>query len=1176
MKKKHKEAGFIYKNQLRQLFLVMKLVSFILFIGALSLSASSYSQNTKIDLDIQKTSVQDIIHSIEANSEFIFVYDEAYINSLSNRSISVHSKAIDEVFEELFQGTDVSYLIDDRQIFLYNNKDLSTLPSPKAFALLAEQPQKKEISGSVVDAKGVPIPGATVSVKGTTTGVTADTDGKFTLSIPSDAKTLVVSFIGMNTQELAIAGKSSFTVSLKEQPVQLSEIVSIGYGVYTTREKLTGSIASVQNSQLTSRGAITSNLGLLTGLAAGVRVTATTSLPGVDPSITVRSASSYNTGSGLLYVIDGVVRDQAAFQALNPEDIATLSILKDAASAAIYGMKAGNGVLLVNTKNGASGKLTINYGYSYASSNPYLLLHKLNAFDYATKMNEMNTLVGRPANDPGWFSPAELDYFKTHSYNGLDDFWSNPRSKNNNLSLSGGNEKTKYFLSASWNTTDQPTFSVNSEKYSIRTKLNSKLTDRLELDFNLSASWDKNTRPTGDMSGSGMNFGYLYTRKPITPYSQVVDGVTYPVDPIVAQVMYGQGGSSAFYNAYINPTASLKYSIPGIEGLKASVQYAYNSKFSNDKLWNVSPYYYNFITNRHITTNQFDYANANGWRYRNPQNNNTYASLTENYGKNTGYQGNYQLNYAHTFGKHNVSAFVGYEFRGTSGGAIQAYRQGFSLNSYNQINGGSSDPNNMSNSGDLNGLDGMASWIGRLDYDFAGKYILGATVRRDGSYKFAPARRWGNFPAVSAGWIVSKENFFDPIRTVVSNLKLRGSFGVTGTDNTAAFQWQNTFASGGQPIYGASVYSTLATSVVPNPNITWEKNFNYNVGLDFGFLENALTFSTEVWYNKTTDILGSRTTTTPFVVGANLPAVNYGEASAQGLEAYANYSHKIGEFTFSTGGNIAFTSNKVLLRDVSLGTRLRDNPNGHPMDRNLVWHIQVEGSGNGVVRTGEEGERIMAEQGVGATRHLVMGVPINPGMLNAQDISGSNNTLFANTPDGGVNQNGVDDKYYVPHKYNSPRMTFGLNANIKWKGFELNMIAAGTGAFWQNVIGNFQNYYDFWPNTWNFDNINAGPSNIFGGKYSDYGLLPTAGTDKAADYYLRNMAFMRMKNISLSYMIPKSVLHKLGIQGLKFFVNMENPFMIYKMCPKYIDPESRDQTAYPILRNYSLGLNLTL
>ncbi len=1176
MKKKHKGVDFVYKNQLRQLFLVMKLVSFILFIGALSLSASSYSQKTRIDLNIQNSTVQDIIHSIESSSEFIFVYDAVYISSVSNRSISVRSKAIAEVLDQIFQGTGVSYLIDDRQIFLYNSKDLSTLTSPKAIILLAEQPQKQEVSGTVSDANGLPIPGATVSIKGTLLGTTTDNDGKFKFSLPADTKVLVFSFIGMKSQEITLIGKTNFNITLKEQAVQLNEIVTVGYGITTTREKLTGSIATVQSTELTNRGAVTSNMGLLTGLAAGVRVTSTTSLPGVDPSITVRSPSSWNQGSGVLYVIDGVVRDQAAFQALNPEDIASLSILKDAASAAIYGMKAGNGVLLVNTKTGVSGKLTVNYGFSYASSTPYLLLHKLNAYDYAKEINRTNTLVGRPANDAGWFSPAELDYFKTHSYNAYNDFWSNPRSKNHNLSLSGGNDKSKYFLSASWNTTDHPALGVNYEKYTIRTKLNSKLTNRLVLDFNLSASWDKNTRPTGDISGAGISFGYLYTRKPVTPYSQVIDGVTYPVDPIVATVMQGQGGSSAFYNFNINPQASLKYTIPGIKGLNASVQFAYNNKFSNDKLWSVSPYYYNFIMNRHIVTGQFDYANANGWRYRNPLNNNTYANLTENYSKNSGYQGNYQLNYANSFGKHNISAFAGYEFRGSTGGAIQAYRQGYSLESYNEISGGSNDPVNQTNAGDRTGQDGMTSWIGRLDYDYSGKYILGATVRRDGSYRFAPASRYGNFPAISAGWIISKESFFDPIRSVISSLKLRGSYGVTGTDNTAAWQWQDTFASGGQPTYGTTVVTALVTSVVPNPNITWERNFNYNVGVDFGFLENDLTFSAEGWYNKTTDILGNRTSTTPLVVGAKLPAVNYGEVSAQGLEVSANYNHKIGEFTFSAGGNIAFTSNKILLQDVALGTREWQNPNGHPMDRNLVWNDAINGTGTGVVRTMAEAERIMAEQGVGATRHLVMGTIVQPGMLNAQDIRGPNNTIFANSPDGGVNQNGQDDKYYVPGKYNSPRLNFGLNVNLRWKRIELNMIAAGTGAIWQNVAGNFQNYLDYWPNQWNFDNINAGPSLIYAGKYSDYGLLPTAGSGMAADYYLRNMGFMRMKNISLSYTIPNFLLHKVGIQGLKFFVNMENPFMIYKMCPKYIDPESRDQTLYPILRNYSLGLNITL
>ena len=399
----------MFKNQVRQLFLVMKLVSFILFIGALSLSASSYSQKTRIDLDIQKTSVQDIIHSIEANSEFIFVYDAVYINSISNRSISVRSKAITEVLDQLFQGTNVSYLIDDRQIFLYNNQDLSTLSSPKAILLLAEQPQKKEISGTVKDNNGIPLPGVTVVIKGTTLGTTTEADGSFTYSAPANAKTIVFSFVGMKTQEVDITGRTKFTILMKEEAVQLSEVVAVGYGIFTTREKLTGSIATIQPKLLADRGAVTTPLGLLTGLATNVRVTATTSLPGVDPGVQIREASSWKTGEGILYVIDGVVRDLVGFQALNPNDIASMSILKDAASSAIYGMKAGQGVILVTTKMGQSGKTKISYGFNYSSNTPIVLAKKQSAYDYAKTLNMYSKMLGLAPNASQWFLPNELE-----------------------------------------------------------------------------------------------------------------------------------------------------------------------------------------------------------------------------------------------------------------------------------------------------------------------------------------------------------------------------------------------------------------------------------------------------------------------------------------------------------------------------------------------------------------------------------------------------------------------------------------------------------------------------------------------------------------------------------------------------------------------------------------------
>ena len=470
----------------------------------------------------------------------------------------------------------------------------------------------------------------------------------------------------------------------------------------------------------------------------------------------------------------------------------------------------------------------------------------------------------------------------------------------------------------------------------------------------------------------------------------------------------------------------------------------------------------------------------------------------------------------------------------------------------------------------------MASWIGRLDYNYNDKYILGATVRRDGSYKFAPAKRWGNFPAASAAWIVSKEGFFDPIKSVVSSAKLRASFGVTGTDNTAAWQWQYTYAGGSQSTLGSTTFSTLTPSVIPNPNITWETNTNYNIGFDFGFLNNKLTFSPEIWYNKTSNILGTRTATTPLVVGANLPAVNYGIASAQGIEFTANYNTKIGEFNLSAGGNLAWSSNKVLQEDVALGTRAMDNPVDKPMDIVRVWGINVDRTGNGVVRTEAEAERIMAENAVGATRYTETGGQVQPGMVFATDVRGSNGTIFANSPDGNVNQNTNDDKIILKHRYNSPRMVFGINANLKWRGFEFNMIAAGTGAFWRawdrGTTSNFSEFTDFWPNAWTASNINAGPSPL----YALGGSWPGGGTDKPSVLNTFNMSFMRMKNMSLGYRIPSPLLQKLGIQGLKVYANIENPFMIYKLCPQVMDPESTEGLAYPILKNYSIGVNITL
>ncbi len=1165
---------------LRKSFLVMRLtLLFTLLSTAFAFSSNSYAQNLKLSLRLNNANVKEVLRAIEDQSEFIFFYQDQQVDLNRKVNIAVEDENITEILDQLFKGTGNVYAIRDRQIVIgKSQKELESKGVPVERVLEEIQQQTKiQISGSVQDSKGLPLPGVTVAVKGTTNGTITDGEGKFTISIPADTRSLSFSFVGLKSQEIMITGKTTLMIVMKEEAVLLSEVIAVGYGVTTTREKLSSSISSVQGKLLTDRNGATTPLGLLAGLATGVRVTARTSLPGVDPeTVQVREVSTWKGGVDVLYIIDGVVRDKVAFQTLNPNDIDNISVLKDAASAAIYGMKAGGGVLLVTTKSGESGKMKVQYGYSYSSSTPYLLQKRLNAYDYAMQMNKWHTLAGRNESSSEYYQQYELDYFKEHSYDAYNEFWTNPKSQNHNISLSGGDQKAKYFISGSLNSINQPSLGIGYDKYTILAKLESKLTDRLTLNFQMQASWDKNTRPSGGIDGGGLNFANLYTRVPTKPYYKVIDGVIYPLDADVARVMLQQGGESTFNNNAINSNASLKYRIPGIEGLFATARFSYYNNASKSKIWDVSPYYYNFVSDRHIITDNFNYASSQGWKYRAVQGNSTYASLTEQRNSSDGYQGNYQLNYSKSVGLHNISAFAGYEFRGSKGDYISAYRRGFALESYNQINGGSTDVANQSTGGDITSQDGMASWIGRLDYDFNSKYILGVTFRRDGSYKFAPDKRWGNFPAVSAAWIISKEQFFEPLQATLSSFKIRGSWGITGTDNTNAWQWMDTFSGGAQVSTGGTTFSTLSTSVVPNPYITWEKNSNYNLGADLGVLNNALTFSIEGWYKRTTDILSNRVATTPLVVGAKLPDVNYGIASAQGVELTANYQKKIGEFIFSFGGNISHSVNKLLLKDQATDLRAYDNEIDQPMNRIRVWEILVNGTGNGVIRTQAEATRIMAENAVGASRLIISGQQVQPGGVFARDIRGSNNTLFSNTPDGSTNQNTNDDKIWVDGKYSSPRLVYGLNTNIKWKGFELNMIAAGAGAYWRawdrGLTSVFGQYYNFWPNEWTPANINAGPSAL----HSILQIWAGGGTDKPSTLNLYNMAFLRMKNMSLGYTIPEKMTRKIGLQGVKFYMNIENPFMIYKMCPQSMDPESNEAVNYPILRSYSIGVNVTI
>ena len=523
MKINQSSSVFLFKIQIRKLFLIMKLVSFIMLIGALSLSASSYSQMTKIDLNIQNTNIVDILHSIENSSQFIFVYDAEFIKSVSNRSIDVKSRAINEILDKLFQGTDVAYLIDDRQVFLYDRKDLSTLSSAKALPLIVQQPSKKEISGLVKEIKGLPLPGVSVVVNGTTAGTITDADGKFRIVLPANAKTLSFSFVGMKTQEVEVDGKTSINITMVEESTSLEEVITVGYGIQK-KINLTGSVANVSGDVLTERQ--TTNVStMLEGLLPGVQVTQQNGAPGEgNNSILVRGYGTFS-GAGVnpLVLIDGVPGDM---DALNPRDIESVTVLKDAASASIYGSQAANGVILVVTKNGenSNGKLNVSYDFNYGIHSPTKLLDLVT--NSATYMAAYNTYIKNshygvdiPGNE---YTQADINEYANATNRTLypnfdwEHFMIKPAPTNAmNISISGG-KQTHFNLSLGYLNEDGTMKAFNYKRLNARLNIVSDVSKRLKIGANIMLKNGTTTSCGEQGSNSTVNYFLCILAQPPT------------------------------------------------------------------------------------------------------------------------------------------------------------------------------------------------------------------------------------------------------------------------------------------------------------------------------------------------------------------------------------------------------------------------------------------------------------------------------------------------------------------------------------------------------------------------------------------------------------------------------------------------------------------------------------
>ena len=1010
--------------------------------------------------------------------------------------------------------------------------------------------QQKTIKGTVVDATGEPLIGVNVSVKGTTIGIITDINGNYTLEVPSKS-TIVFSYIGYQTQEIALGSQSTINVTLKEDTQKLEEVVVVGYG---TQKKVTvtGSVASVSGEEL--KASPTTNLSNgMVGRMPGVIGFQTADEPGGGgTTIRIRGTNSLGSNDPLI-VIDGIPDRDGGMNRLNPTEIESISVLKDA-SAAIYGARAANGVILITTKRGKEGKPTVTFNASAGFSQPTRLPEMTNSFEYATMLNEVL---------PGSFSQEQLEGYRTHSnpWKYPDTDWFDTVIKNASplyradLGVSGGTEIIKYYVNFAANGEDglYKNSANRYDQYSLRTNLDIKTSKYVNFQLGTTARLEDTHYPA---KSAGDIFAGIRRSTPTSPafwptgeFGPAIERGDNP-----AATSTDAAGFDHYKNQYIQNNLSVNVQIPWIEGLTLRGNASYDVHFMNRRLMKKPIYLYSWDG---VNESSEGLSASKQWLDA--------PTLERKHSEQIDWMINGLLDYNRTFGQHTIGITFGMEAQKKQYEETYAYRAGFISDTKPELNLGSEQ--GLQNSG-LSWKEARLNYFGRVSYNYLERYLFEFVWRADGSYRFPKDHRYGFFPGVSAAWRVSEENWWKENVRFIDYFKLRASISQTGNDALLdannnydrSIQYLNTlkFNDTGN-IFGGSEYKRLYPTRTPNSNITWEVGTTYNVGLDFKFLQNRLSIETDAFYHKRTNMLISRNASLPEITGITLPRENIGEMKNRGFDMLIGWNDKIGEVEYSASLNMTYAKNEIIYWDETQNIPEYQFSTGQSVNNKLyyvadgIFHNQSEI--NAYPTWGEEqdenGKPILDANGNKKTT-------VVPGDIRFKDING----------DGKID----GDDRVRSGKNEEPRFVAGLTLGLKWKGWDLMLLFQGaTGGqmyirTWSGLQGNYlKSYYD---KRWTPENPNAnGPRS--------YDRENQYWYNNENTYFIRNANYLRLKNAELGYTFSFEGLKKAGISNLRLYANGSNLLTIDGV--KDADPEQRnsDIQGYPLRKIINFGVQAT-
>lgn len=1116
MKNNTLSGRYCFKNpRFKQIFRIMRISTFLLMVCVFcSYAGNAHSQNAKVSIRMNNVKLDKILNEIENQTDYLFIYNnQVDINKIT--SVKVKNEAVAQVLDRILSGTGINYELEGTHIIL----------TTEAIKDLHAQQQAKTVTGMVTDVSGEPIIGANIRIKGTTTGTITDIDGNF--SIKAEPQSVIeVSYIGYLTQETVINNQKSIRFLLKEDTKTLDEVVVIGYGVQKKAD-LTGSVANINTEKLNTQS--NANIGqALQGKIAGVDIVSQGGAPGSGTRIMVRGIGTLNNASPL-YIVDGMYMN--SIDHINPNDIASIDVLKDASSAAIYGSRAANGVIIVTTKEGSNteGKpiidLSVNLGISTASK----FLDMLDAKGWAEVTTIARQAIGKPALDMATDLANKPD-------NDWQDIMFRPAlMQNYNLSVKGGGKYSTYYTGLGYFNQDGIVKGTNYQRYNIQSK-NDYKRGIFSAGTNLIISFSHD-KPLHQELRGGMIGTILQSVPTLEKYDDTREGgyggtygdvvnIPHPLAIIDDNIMDR-------YNENVKIFANLYAQIELFKGLKYKLNLTPDFSFER---------YKNYL-------NKYDFGLAT----------NSITQLTERQRRRRNILVENLLTFDRTFGEHKISALAGYTYQDSRFRHIQAYGEGLPQG-LEEIDAATTNRSNEGNSW----RSVLTSILGRVFYSYQNKYLFTATIRRDGSSKFGKNNRYGYFPSFSLGWNVAEEKFMENVHWL-DQLKLRGGYGVLGNQEIDNYQYSSTITTGiNYPDGNGGLLQGAFPKNFANPDIKWEETAMTNVGIDFMAFNNRLSLTADYYVKNTKDIL----LTVPIPIssgGANDPIRNAGKIRNNGFEFNLGWMDQPNP-DISYGINLigSFNKNKVIAMGSESGSIKGGSTNqnittsetkaGYPIGG--YWLISTAGYFNSqeeVDAYAKDGKKIQPAA--------------EPGDIKFVD---ANN-------DGVIND---DDRVFQGSPF--PDFTFALNGNMRYKNFDLsiglqgvlgNKIYNATRQTLEDVTKG-SNFLASCLDYWTPENKNASHPRL---TWDD----PNRNTRAESDRYLENGSYLRLRSVQLGYTFPQTWF-KGAIQHARVYINAENLFTItsYSGYSPDVNADNAnyrgfDNFIYPTNRTFMLGLNVT-